>query len=77
MQPPHVHETLAELLAELYGEVPATDAPLELDSFTLVELLESLERTLGVVITPADLTPENFETIDAITQLIERKRGEP
>jgi acyl carrier protein len=47
----------------------AHDSPLlgtVFDSLTLLKLVMFLEQTFHVAVTPADIVPENFATIDAI-----------
>jgi acyl carrier protein len=46
-----------------------------LDSFSLVEFVEMLERECGVPVPDADLRPEQFETIARIEAFVERARG--
>jgi len=44
-----------------------------IDSLGIQKLLEFLERTFAVKISDDEIVPENFETIDSITDLIEAK----
>jgi len=44
-------------------------------SFGIVELVTYLENTFGVVIEEHDIVPENFQTVRAITRLVETRRG--
>ncbi len=43
-----------------------------LDSFSLVEFVELLERECGVKVSDADLRPEQFETIARIEAFVAR-----
>lgn len=43
-----------------------------LDSFDVVVLVQKLERSFGISIDGADVTPENFMNIEALKALIER-----
>ena len=43
-----------------------------LDSFDLTMLVSALEERLGVGIDGADIVPENFRNVKAITALMER-----
>ena len=45
-----------------------------LDSFDIVTLVDSIEEEMGVAISGMDVLPENFCSIDAICQTIERNR---
>jgi acyl carrier protein len=59
-----------ELLA-LHLEVPASDdAPLELNSFVVVDLVEALEDAFGIQITAAQVTPENFGSVARIAAMV-------
>lgn len=44
-----------------------------LTSFTMVQLLAFIQDRFSVTIEDEDLVPENFETIDAITNLLQKK----
>ena len=53
-----------------------TDSLIEtgiIDSLGIQVLLAYLEKTYSIKITDEELTPENFENIDAITALIQLK----
>lgn len=43
-----------------------------LNSLTLTHLMLSLEEELGIQIPPSDFNPENFHSIRAICELVER-----
>ena len=45
-----------------------------LDSFDIVTLVDSIEEEMGVALSGMDVLPENFCSIDAICQTIERNR---
>ena len=45
-----------------------------LDSFDIVTLVDEIENTMGVAISGMDVLPENFCSIDAICQTIEKNR---
>jgi acyl carrier protein len=73
---------LSELLIseDLVGvpEVPV-DLPLIssglLASFDLMRLIVRIEERYGISVAAADLLPENFETCERITAMLERKAG--
>ncbi len=43
-----------------------------LDSFDIVSLVSELNSTFDINITVVDLVPENFNTLSAMTALVER-----
>lgn len=47
-----------------------------LDSFAILSLVSELEDTFDVEVTPTELIPENFNSAEAIWNLIERLREE-
>lgn len=72
-------EKLIELLAEIRPEFDFTiDADFieegMLDSFDLVSLVDSIETELGVAISGMDIIPENFNSIDAIINVINKNK---
>ncbi len=51
-------------------EVVADDAPLDLDSLTLVQIAEELEARFEFVVRAADLTPANFDSVAAMAAYV-------
>ncbi len=47
-----------------------------LDSLKIVQLVAELNDTFDIEITPPDVVPENFRTVDAIWSMIERLEEE-
>ena len=47
-----------------------------LDSFDIVSLVTKLNDEFDIEITPSDLVPENFETVEAIYSLIQKLQEE-
>jgi acyl carrier protein len=45
-----------------------------IDSAAMVDLIAHLERTYGISVDEDDMTPENFDTIDAIAAYVAAKR---
>ena len=45
-----------------------------LDSFDLVALVSDLEQQYGIIIDGEDVIPENFESVNAIEQLINKSK---
>ena len=64
-------EVLAQV-REHAGEV-APDAPLQLDSLTLVVLVEALEARWGIVVPARDLVPAHFGTAADVAAYVQRR----
>jgi acyl carrier protein len=58
-----MRDLVRALLAEHGHEPAADDTPLELDSLTVVLLVEALEDRLGRRIPPRDVVPAHFATV--------------
>ncbi|MBO4481913.1 MAG: acyl carrier protein [Bacteroidales bacterium] len=73
-------EQIIKILTELRPEFDFTQEGVNfieegmLDSFDVVTLVDSIEEEIGVAISGVDVLPENFCSIDAICQTIERNR---
>ena len=46
-----------------------------LDSFELMSLIAQLGDDFGIEIDVDEITPENFNSVDAITAMVERLKG--
>uniref|UniRef100_A0A7C4QPQ9 Acyl carrier protein n=1 Tax=Schlesneria paludicola TaxID=360056 RepID=A0A7C4QPQ9_9PLAN len=46
-----------------------------IDSVAMLGLLEHLQSTYGIVVEHEEMTPENFGSLAAILDLVQRKRG--
>lgn len=60
------------------GAIAADESLLDsglLDSASILELVSFLEERFGLVISDEELVPENFETINAMVELVTSKRG--
>ncbi len=71
----NVRSELMEILEELHPEVDfenedALVTGKVLDSFDIVNLVTELDDAFDIEITAADLLPENFDTVDGMTELI-------
>jgi acyl carrier protein len=58
------------------GEFSDTDSLLEsgiIDSVTMVDLIAHIESTFDVHVDEDEMTPENFNSVAAITGYVERK----
>ena len=72
---------LLEILEDLHPEVDfetATDLVDGgiLDSFDIVSLISEINETFDVTIGAAELTPENFNSAEAMLELIEKLQDE-
>lgn len=70
-------EKILKLLTEEFVDVDftASEALVDdgiLDSLILVELISTLSMEYGIVIPYEEIIPENFNSIDAITAMVER-----
>ena len=79
---PHTKQELRAFLAELPGTTGLADIGDEeslldagmIDSASMIDLIAHLEKTYSISISDDDMTPENFETIDAIAAYVHRQR---
>ena len=70
-------EELLEILSELHPEVDfATEKSLVdgkiLDSFDIVSLISEINENFDVVVPPEEIKPENFNSAEAIWEMIQR-----
>lgn len=70
-------DELLKILTELKPDVDfATEKALIdngiLDSFDIVQLITTLKETFDIEITPADIVPENFNSVESLQAMIER-----
>jgi acyl carrier protein len=56
----------------LAGDAPLFSSGL-LDSFNLVDLIEHLEQTANIRITPGEISLENLDTLDRMAAFVTRK----
>lgn len=74
-----VRRFLVEELLAKPEDVQSDDSPLisslVVDSLGLLQIVSFLEDELGLLVSDEEIVPENFETIGAITRLVESKRG--
>lgn len=71
-----MREQILELLTALRSDVDfETETALiddeVLDSFDIVTLVGDLNEAFDIEITVADLTPENFNSLDAMVELVQ------
>ena len=72
-----IYEEIKALLQELHEDVDfeSEEALVDdkvLDSFDLVTLVTELAETFEVEITAGDFVPENFNSLERLTDMIER-----
>ena len=71
-------EKLEEILRELRPDIDLEGKAFVddgvLDSFDIVTLVGEIVDAFGVEITVEDIIPENFNSVDAIMELINRKK---
>lgn len=71
-------EKLIEILTDLRPEFDFAQEGINfieegmIDSFDLVALVSDLEQQFNITIDGVEVVPENFETLDAIEQLINK-----
>lgn len=71
-------EQIIKILAEIRPEFDFTDESLDfieegmIDSFDVVTLVDALDTEFNIVIDGVDIIPENFSSINAITELVIR-----
>lgn len=61
-------------LVSEHADVGADEDRLDVDSLTLVTIIEALEERFDVRVAPRDAVPENFASVAAITRFLEAKR---
>jgi acyl carrier protein len=74
-------KTVLEILEEIK---PGTDFENDtdltghgiLDSLSIITLTMELNERFGIEITPLDIVPDNFRTVDAITEMTNRLENE-
>ncbi len=74
--PTSIDAILLDLLPSK-DRAPATPsyALADLDSLAIITLVARLEAAFGIAIFPEDLVPENFESLDALRDLVRRNGG--
>ena len=73
-------EDILEMLAEIRPEFDFTESEdfiMDglLDSFDIVSLSSMLEEKFEIVIDGLDIVPENYSSVDAIANLVEKSKG--
>lgn len=65
--------TIRELLSEHVSELPGDDDPLDLDSLTIVTVIEALEDRFGIRVAPREVTKDSFGSVASLSAFIEAK----
>lgn len=47
-----------------------------LDSFAILSIVAELEDTFGVQVTPAEIIPENFNSVQALWEMVQKLQAE-
>ena len=68
-----VREVVAEIVGQRVGDAEPIVSSGLLDSLSVVKLIARLEQKLSVSIPPANLQPEDFDTVDLIMETLERE----
>lgn len=71
-----LEHTLRQIMISLLGELPNEQGSLGLDSFTLIELIEAIERELDMEVKAHELTPERFDSFESIAAFLATKRSQ-
>ena len=74
-------EQLLEILSEIQPDVDYETCTTLiddewLDSFAILSIVSELEEAFDVGITPADIVPENFNSAQALYQMVKRLQEE-
>lgn len=75
-----IMEKLLEILEDIQPEVDFEncDTLIDggfLDSFAILSIVGEIEEEFGVSITPAEIIPENFNSMQALWNMIQRLQG--
>lgn len=76
-----MREKLLEILTEVRPDIDfENESELVsgniLESFDIVQIVAELDDEFDIEVSPKDLTAENFNSLDALEELIERLSGE-
>lgn len=76
----NIMEKLLEILEDIQPEVDFEncDTLIDdglLDSFAILSIVGEIEDEFGVSVTPAEIIPENFNSMKALWDMIQRLQG--
>ncbi|MGD0906458.1 MAG: acyl carrier protein [Candidatus Acidiferrales bacterium] len=76
MDPNAVRTAVREVVSEMIGHRVQDSEPLVssglIDSLSVLKLITRLEKKLSVTIPPANLQPDDFDSVDLIVSTLER-----
>ena len=65
-------DQLMDILTEVNADVDFETCDTLLDSFDIVSIVGELNDTFDIEITPVDIVPENFNSAEAMWEMIQR-----
>ena len=73
-------EELIEILEDICPDVDFENEKALMDdklisSFAVISIVSEISDTYGIKLTPADIIPENFNSAEAIWEMINRLKG--
>lgn len=68
-----IEAIIREIMGEHMTSTPTDHELLDLDSITLIEILEEIETRCNIRIHPSDLIPEHFSTIAQMIRFFRKK----
>jgi acyl carrier protein len=74
-------EELMEILEDICPDVDFENETALVDdkifsSFDILSIVSEISETFGIKLTPAEIIPENFNSAQALWNMIQRMRGE-
>jgi acyl carrier protein len=76
-----IMEELMEILEDVCPDVDFENETALVDdkifsSFDILSIVSEISETFGIKLTPAEIIPENFNSAQALWNMIQRMRGE-
>ena len=73
-------EELMEILTDIAPDVDFENCKSlvddgELESFAILSIISELQDTYDISLSPADIIPENFNSAEALWNMVQRLRG--
>ena len=65
-------DQLMDILTEVNADVDFETCDTLIDSFDIVSIVVELNDTFDIEITPVDIVPENFNSAEALWEMIQR-----
>ena len=63
-------DKLLEILEEIQPDADYESCDTLLDSFAILSIVSELQDEFGIMITPADIIPDNFNSAEAIWDMV-------